>query len=136
MVLTLQKLYLLDKHPGKILREAKIPLEKEWESKGDDGYAEQLKARLRGQSVETKDQKATQEIAQIFTTLTAQAKATITLDFNGKGQFVRLAPGQYYLFAQAQPRDSFAVWLLPVTVKSGSNELILDRRNALFVHPQ
>ena len=136
MVLTLQKLYLLDKHPGKILREAKIPLEKERETKGDDGYVEQLKARLIGQRVETNDQKAAQEIAQIFTVLTAQAKATITLDFNGKGQFVRLAPGQYYLFAQVQPHNSLAVWLLPVTVKSGSNELILDQRNALLVHPQ
>src|SRR5438105_66438 len=84
LVLTLQKLYLLDKHPGKILREAQIPLEKERESKGDDGYVEQLKARLAGPRVETNDQKAAQEIAQIFTALAAQAKRTATLDFNGK----------------------------------------------------
>ena len=56
--------------------------------------------------------------------------STVTSDFNGKGAFENIKPGDYWVLGYGQTRRGFAVWNLPVTVKAGSNHVVLDQKNA------
>jgi hypothetical protein len=56
-------------------------------------------------------------------------KATVT-DFNGKGDFTDLKPGDYWIFCFTKTRGGFAIWNLPVKIKPGRNYTVIDDKNA------
>ena len=51
-------------------------------------------------------------------------------DFAGKGKFENVQPGNYWVLALVKTRRGFAIWNLPVEVKTGSNNVVLDQNNA------
>ena len=54
-----------------------------------------------------------------------------TTDFMGKLVLNDIWPGDYFVMSLAQTRNgAYAIWNLPVSIKRGSNSIILDQRNA------
>lgn len=60
-------------------------------------------------------------------------KATVTTDFNGKGQFPSLKPGTYYLMGVGKFAQSIVIWDLKADLKAGQNAITLDQENAATV---
>jgi hypothetical protein len=56
--------------------------------------------------------------------------SSVSTDFAGKAQFADLKPGSYYLAGLTSTRKGFAIWNLPVEVKTGQNSVFLDQNNA------
>ena len=55
--------------------------------------------------------------------------AAATTDFEGKAAFT-VRPGRYFLFGAFSIFNDTIVWNMPVTVKAGSTDLILDQSNS------
>jgi hypothetical protein len=58
-------------------------------------------------------------------------KEVIT-DFDGKASFDDVPPGKYWIFSQSETRAAFALWNLPIELKSGENKILLDQNNAVY----
>jgi len=136
-----QKLYLLDRHPGKILREAGIPLGKEHEKDGDDGYLKQLQKSYYAMTIyssvsiaptDAERERVASAIKQMDALFSKAVKETTT-DFGGKASFNDLVPGNYWLVARVPRQRGIAVWITPVEIKSGSNQFVMDNSNALAI---
>lgn len=62
--------------------------------------------------------------------LRRHVRFTAKTDFQGKGRFEKIPPGRYWLFGITETRGGHAGWNIPVTVKPGTQRLILDGDNA------
>ena len=59
--------------------------------------------------------------------------ATVTTDFNGKGQFSAVPAGTYYLMGIGQLYKQVVLWNLKVDLNAGQNSVTLDQNNASVV---
>lgn len=59
--------------------------------------------------------------------------ASATTDFQGKAKFPSVKAGSYYLFGFTKAGKSAVVWNYGITIKSGTNSIILDNKNAALI---
>jgi hypothetical protein len=62
--------------------------------------------------------------------LRRHVRFTAKTDFQGKTRFEKIPPGRYWIFGITETRAGHAGWNVPVTVKAGSQKVILDGENA------
>jgi hypothetical protein len=55
-------------------------------------------------------------------------------DFKGLAKFKGVRPGQYWVMGETETRGGLAAWIVPATIKRGTNKLILDQNNALVIN--
>ncbi len=67
---------------------------------------------------------------KIKAAITSSAASAVRADANGGGTFPGVPPGTYYLMISAIYNKQPLVWGQPVPIKSGTNSIILDLRNA------
>jgi hypothetical protein len=60
----------------------------------------------------------------------ARAVRTVQTDLEGRYQIRGLAPGNYLLYAQYRSRYAVAYWLVPLTVKTDTDDLVVDINNS------
>lgn len=111
---------LLDKSLDDILRESGITVDRGLTYASAYGFAVRFP--------DTKDAK--KYLPTIQQLISQHTVSSTTSDFSGKGQFIDIKPGSYWILAVSQTRGGFAVWNLPVTVKEGENTVTLDQNNA------
>lgn len=67
--------------------------------------------------------------------LDRESVGTMTTGFDGKGVFESVPLGDYFLFGKYSWGDrsgNEAAWNVPVTIKAGTNKLILDNNNTAY----
>lgn len=122
--------YLLDKHPGTILKEAGVkPADK---GQMDLEDPEKLMFSL-GLAIRYAELPSEQPfLATAMEALKPHIIQTVTTDFGGKAQFSSLAAGNYYLMGVAHTPKGMAVWNLKVQLNPGQNSVTLDQNNAAY----
>ena len=59
--------------------------------------------------------------------------AQMTTDFSGKGEFQNVKTGKYYLMGIGGTGKQVVLWNLPIDIKSGSQSITLDNKNAAAI---
>lgn len=72
-------------------------------------------------------------IAETDNAIKPHIVATITTDFNGKGQFENVKPGKYYLMGSAGTFEQAIIWNLPIEIKVGEQSVTLDNKNSALI---
>jgi len=122
--------YLLDAHPGNILKEAGIkPADK---SGMDLEDPEKLLFSL-GLAMRYAELPSEQPfLAAAMEALKPHILQTVTTDFGGKAQFQPVVVGSYYLMGVAQTPKGLALWNIKVELNPGQNSFTLDQNNAAY----
>jgi hypothetical protein len=122
--------YLLDAHPGTVLREAGIRPSDTSSSNPDDPDG---LASLLGLAIVYADLPSEQSfLSAAMTALKPHIVQSIATDFTGKAQFASAPAGTYYLMGASKTPRGMAFWNLKVELNSGQNSITLDQNNAAY----
>lgn len=112
------EMVLLDKSLSSILSEAGLQAERNMDYPTQFGFAVKFPSQYVAFS-----QKAVAAI-------TPHKVQGFTTDFQGKAFVPEIKEGTYWVLCYYQTRGGFAVWDLPITVRKGSNYIVMDQNNA------
>jgi hypothetical protein len=72
-------------------------------------------------------------VSRAITAIEPHIISLATTNFQGKALFQPVKTGNYYLFGFTKAGKSAVVWNLQISIKSGTNSIILDNNNAALV---
>ena len=123
--------YLLDAHPGNILKEAGVKPSDTgsgMDLEDPDKLAFSLGLAMRYAELPSERP----FVSAAMEALKPHIIQTVTTDFGGKAQFSSVPAGSYYLFGVAQTPQGMALWNMKVDLNAGQNAVTLDQNNAAY----
>jgi len=75
-------------------------------------------------------QQKSAQCVQAFMSLQPYTAGTVRIDPSGKATFLGVPAGMYYVFGITHNNHVALSWDVPVNLKSGTNSLVLDQKNA------
>lgn len=122
--------YLLDEDLAKILRNAGLKTVGLSASRGDTDYLLLFTYGLAMTYPSNSDYVNFYPLAR--DAVQSHLKYKATTDFKGQAQFEDVKPGSYFVYGVTETVKGFALWNLPVEVKSGNLKVVLDQNNAVY----